>query len=745
MVSTGWLTGIAVALCTVSRALAAGDAAGAHGADRRELLAGVEEIAAPGIPGPVCVVGPQAFCVVSCHSDGVPAAVVAAGTAGQGRVVAFGHNGYMNEKALATADTGRLVSNALRWSSRNPAPHVLVIQADAMAEFLLGQGFAVQRANVADAAARIADAQAVCIDSHAIGNQPLGDAIARHVEAGGGLVTFATGWGWVQLNPGKAINRDFAANAILARAGIAFSAAMSKRTSAQGFAATDDGGPYVQAGAALDALLGQADGTVTMSKEEMKQASTIITQAARAVHVDDTTFRPRIEALLDRQEAPIVPTRANPVRDSDGLARLVVALLTERLRQMPAAEITAHPAAKEFPGEVPADAARVRETISVDTSVPRWHSTGLYAAPGEAVTLVVPEPAAGKGLLLRIGAHRDGIWPRSEWWRYPEITRTFAVAGPRTVGACAFGGLVYLEVPDGCDLGVIEVAFEGAVPAPLYRRGQTDLREWRESIRLRPGPWAEIGSGKVILTVPAANVRDLDDPEELMAFWDGVLDACADLAVIGRERKSPERYVTDVQISVGYMHSGYPIMTFLDVAPRFVDVADLRGKGNWGMFHEMGHNHQSGDWTFGGTVEVTVNLFSLYVLEQCCPGAPVLGGALPENRIKRTRKHILEDKASFDAWKRDPFTGLVMYIQLREAFGWDAYKRVFAEYRSLPKDQKPADDDAKRDQWLMRFSRTVGRNLGPFFEAWGVPTSEEARRAVAELPVWMPDDFPPQQ
>ena len=52
----------------------------------------------------------------------------------------------------------------------------------------------------------------------------------------------------------------------------------------------------------------------------------------------------------------------------------------------------------------------------------------------------------------------------------------------------------------------------------------------------------------------------------------------------------PQRFVTDRQISLGYMHSGYPIMTHLDAAERFVDLERLSTKGDWGMFHEMGHN-----------------------------------------------------------------------------------------------------------------------------------------------------------
>jgi uncharacterized protein (TIGR03437 family) len=83
-----------------------------------------------------------------------------------------------------------------------------------------------------------------------------------------------------------------------------------------------------------------------------------------------------------------------------------------------------------------------------------------------------------------------------------------------------------------------------------------------------------------------------------------------------------------------------------------------------------------------------------------------------------------------------------MYVQLIHQFGWDAYKRVFAEYRALPANQRPQTDQDKRDQWMVRFSRQVGRNLGPFFLAWGVPTTQAARASLAELPVWLPDDLP---
>jgi hypothetical protein len=114
-----------------------------------------------------------------------------------------------------------------------------------------------------------------------------------------------------------------------------------------------------------------------------------------------------------------------------------------------------------------------------------------------------------------------------------------------------------------------------------------------------------------------------------------------------------------------------------------------------------------------------------------------------EDRQRLIVRHLGKDKASFEKWKSDPSTALIMYIQLQRAFGWETYKRVFAEYRDLPDRDRPRGEQQERDQWMERFSKAARRNLGPFFQAWGVPTSDAARARVADLPGWMPEGFPP--
>ncbi len=223
-----------------------------------------------------------------------------------------------------------------------------------------------------------------------------------------------------------------------------------------------------------------------------------------------------------------------------------------------------------------------------------WPPPAVVAAAG------VPGSASAKKLALRIGAHSDALWHLDRWQRCPEICREFTIEKPYTRAASAFGGLIYIVVPRGSSLGNVAVTIAGAVETPLFVRGRTDAAECRTAIRGRPAPWAELATGKVIITLPSKAVRGVEDPEGLLAYWDQVLDACADLAGRPARRERPERFVTDVQIAAGYMHSGYPLMTLLDMPEVMVDERRIKANGHggvWGLFHELGHNHQSADWT----------------------------------------------------------------------------------------------------------------------------------------------------
>jgi len=270
----------------------------------------------------------------------------------------------------------------------------------------------------------------------------------------------------------------------------------------------------------------------------------------------------------------------------------------------------------------------------------------------------------------------------------------------------------------------VNLRIVGGIEAPIYVHGVTPVAEWNNEIRFRPAPWAEFVSEKVIITAPSVLAREISNPHELMDLWDKILDEFADLLSIPRERDRPERIVADVQISAGHMHSGYPIMTHLDVAETSISYAKLMVNGSWGHFHE-GHNHQDPMWTFSGTGEVTCNIFSMYIYNQVL-GIPT-HRAHPDMYPEKMETNILEyikEGVPFDTWKSSPFLALLTYYQLEREFGWEMYKNVFSHYNELTVDENPANDQEKIDLWCGLVSRVTGQNMDTFFKSWGFPITQ---------------------
>jgi len=685
-----------------------------------------------GVPGELVVFGPCSRVWLTSRRDDQEVPVAAVADAGSGRVLALAHDGFVNR--AADAPDGRTwFTSAVRWAAHTAAPHgplrVALIGARGATRALNAEEFKIIELNEPGTLASV-DVVVAVGRLIAAGWIP---SLAEHVERGGGLIVAETAWSWDRAGRSLA---DHPVNRLCARWGIVWTDETCEPSPPEGFRPPKNA-TLVHALHAFEALA-RGNGL-----PDPGQAIAAVETAMRYLPDDDPILRPRFQSLLEAHPFD-PPTASNPVRRTEALRRLAVTHATLRALSRPPAEMRALPGIEAFPGTTLATAEHGRRELVLDVTADGWISTGLYVPAGEPVQLEVPAELVAANLRARIGAHTDRLWHLATWKRYPEVSLERPVTSTVSTVASPFGGLLYLERRGPGPNGPLRLAIQGAVEAPLFRRGHTSLEEWRRR-REAPAPWGELAGHRVILTLPSDRLRQLENPAPVLELWDRVLDACAELAARPAERPRPERIVPDVQISAGYMHSGYPIMTHADQYDVLAN-RDAILRGSWGLFHELGHNHQERDWTFEGTSEVTVNLFTLYVLETVC-GLPPLTGH-PEIRPEvqdRLRRQYIAGGRRFEQWKRNPFLALGMYMQLREAFGWEPFRRVFAEYRVLPAAARPRTDAERRDQWLLRMSAAVGRNLGPFFDSWGIPVSESARAQIARLPLWMPDHWPPSQ
>ena len=59
----------------------------------------------------------------------------------------------------------------------------------------------------------------------------------------------------------------------------------------------------------------------------------------------------------------------------------------------------------------------------------------------------------------------------------------------------------------GTALGVVEVQLTGGYRALLYEHGRDTHASWAAKLAKETAPWAELASSKLIITLPATNIR----------------------------------------------------------------------------------------------------------------------------------------------------------------------------------------------------------------------------------------------
>lgn len=460
------------------------------------------------------------------------------------------------------------------------------------------------------------------------------------------------------------------------------------------------------------------------------------------------------------KESLIVPTPGSPVEKgkSGNYVKyyLQQVLIDKELESKPNPHYIAR-ASKTFPGEVPKQADRISTNVTIIPTTGRQglaeppadyfrpYSSGLYVAAGEEVTISLPAEDTLRHIQAQIGVHNDDINNLDVITREGhDLTKVFELGHKKTTIYSPYGGILWIRISDTTSLKQLNVGVKGAVKYPYFKLGETQLSDWVKSIKNYPGPWAELASDKIILTVPSARIRDLNDPERVLKFWDSVMDTDAALADISTQRGHPERIIVDQQPAYGYMFTIPEKIVVPDDSSceLMLNIDSVQKKGSWGHFHELGHRHQFWGIDFDGLSEVTVNLYTMYVYDKLLhKGIYNHEDMMSRQEVANKVKDYLADKPSFDKWKADPFLALSMYIQLVDAFGWQPIEQVFKTYRVLPKDKYPPTDDARRDYWFKCICDATHKNLSVFFDKWKVPVSSEVKSTVKSYPEWLPAEM----
>ncbi|MFM1802862.1 MAG: hypothetical protein RJA81_2214 [Planctomycetota bacterium] len=718
---------------------------------QRILLKDLEKVASPGLPGAVSAFNQRSFALILGRSGKNLQPVIAAGELpgrNPGRIVLFGHDGYLDRSAFDAHDTGKLITRLTRWAAEKPESsrtrsqpvRIGLISRHNLSDSYQADGMQVRLIS-GDWTKQINSVDVLVMTAGDVRSTEQAQILSRFLAKGGGLLFGITGWGWEQISGGKKLVDAMPLSPLLAEAGLAVTSQTAEATGNQAMLVVPINDlNTAHAGLALNRLEASMKKRPALNPTESAMISETLLYALRSTKPDEPSFRkPLVNLVGNVARREISPKR--PLKDSDLIERLAIQVDLELEKRSKPESIKASPSAAIFPGSVVRGTPKIKKTLTLEKGNRGRMGTGLYAAPGTVVEVIVDKGQLPQNSRLRIGAHSDTLWHWNSWQRHPEISHVFGFSTDQNLlrAASSMGGLIYVESDRPLDSD-LTLEFRNVVQASHYVLGKTSMSDWKR-LRNSGAPWAELQSHQIGLILPASSVKELEDPKPLLELWDRIMNCQEELGAINPPYRPIQWIVPDVQISAGYMHSGNPIMTFMDVVPWFSRtekvLASDPGGVSWGILHEIGHNRQHGEWTPGGLGEVTNNLFALYVYDKML-GKPSFGhpGLLTGQKRREAVNQYRETGPSFNKFKGDPFLALSFFMEMQEVFGWEPFIRFFEESDKLPPENRPRSDQARWDGWLTGMSRATGHNLGPYFEFWGIPVTPVALSEIKALKPW---------
>lgn len=375
-----------------------------------------------------------------------------------------------------------------------------------------------------------------------------------------------------------------------------------------------------------------------------------------------------------------------------------------------------------------AEASRLGQSFPASDFTP----AGFYLPPNVALKVNVEQVSGAKLPILLVGTYSR----YTNKWNPQEVQLK---AGENTV-TDPLGGLLYLRFtassPGGSSAKVRFVS--GMQPVPFYQLGKTTHTDWMQALKdLKDAPDVQLVSNRTIMVASRANAiaYQVEDQDALLRLADRVINI--EDSISGLDGTAPSENVnvhkylmTETDNSDYYMVATWYRTAYYQNTLAAVLTVNGLGKDGWGPWHELGHMHQQGAWTWGALGEVTVNVYSLAVERKL--------GITP-SRLKKDNVWPKVDayfakpdaERDFNAGGTDVWVRLCMFHQLWMAYGDGFYHRLHKAARA----EKPslAGDAAKMKWFMLKACSISGHDLTAFFRKWGLKPDESAYTAITAL------------
>jgi hypothetical protein len=672
--------------------------------------------------------------------------IAAAAEYGEGRIVTYGHPGMFGGIHDNRTYSHQLFINSLKWASGGLP----------LSKIVVGIGRVVDMNNIVEVewynylksvakdvvvVTKGVNLKQVDVFIHSFGykSYKFADDISVWVKkSGGGFIVQQSAWGGVQNMNAMPVRLSLHDNRAIAGSGIMFNAG--------GGGITDDQSDWqdVHAAYALSRLAPWMTGAVKEMPEKWRPYLFAVRNALVGEYgagnvwcpAPDSEFVKRVKSVLEDIREADKPLLFPGYLGSDSRlkyserAEVVQAIWLAAMRSGKAEDVLLAPGHEVFPGKCASGAMKKRVIKSLaGGSSKGWYATGIYV-PAGVVLKIKLEPDGNSDSYsysqqtriyanwhARIGAHADSLsdaWKKDPLPRWASTTTLhylhptnnrfvkYLMLDPDQYSyntiASPFGGLLFLQRPRSADV-TATITIEGRfVEAPRYSLKSKDhAQKYDQNNQV---PWGYLEGKHFVHVLPGVAFQKMKNLKKLAEFWDEVIVKAN--YFIGNEKPSEiahQMFVPDVKISAGYMHSGYPIMTHLDVAtpdlistpkstdlgsrkskhlgtPLVINLKQLRSTGSWGHFHEIGHNLNQKEWTFRETGEVTNNLITLYLMHtqtglKDATSSDWFGDS--DAILDKVYDYIVSD-STIEYW--DAGVALYFFAAMIKEIGWEDFRKV---------------------------------------------------------------------
>jgi hypothetical protein len=704
-----------------------------------------------GSPGSIATFGRASFPVLI---DGDAAPALAAGRYGNGvsataaRAVAGAHTGFFSTDGSTTS---QLFVNSILWASRKASPGLVRVGStdSGLRTFLQGQGFLTKAisTSMSNSTNDLSTCDVFVGNFHSGFSAGAITKIQTFAAAGGGLVVCSTPW---------ALSTQAFNDALLVLEPFGLAMSGSGTSSSTFTVAASPLPTFHSALLGIDRMIDESVNGVPFALADERIAAASVDRTL-AVLPQQAGILAALAALEPSYGTITVTAAAPLVKANQPVHAMLARYQSSRYDSMPASQLFVHPSSSDWPGSPAPGGTTVTRTITVNGNVPtdsyinwgdrgRRYDTRLYAAPGATITVDIPADKVAGGVRVDIGCHIDVNFHLDQWNRFPKVTRSVPLTQTSTATGNVFGGLIWINVPAGANLGTFNVTISGALEAPSFQLGVDTDATWNSTLKNLPGAWGCIMTDNVAAygNTPAFTVyvsrnqlQNVTSAEAVAQHWKEVIETADDLMGYTAHRKRGESALSDRDILAGYGHAGYPVMMAYGDSSSLVD-ATVKG-GDWGFYHEIGHTYQdSYDGTYGiathGEVDVNLVPALLYthVHDRTCWDGDVHSTFNGGNRLS-TRQLFQGRPAVDQTWSyacSDGATAYDFYFNLAEAFGWETYRSALSRLIAWHKGGTDAglsalsyagdSDQDRRDRFYVIFCDATGRNLDAYFQQYGL-------------------------